>query len=363
MIPAVEKKRFPWIFAVGGALVAALVAGAILLRKPDFERGVLEFKGEAMGSTYNIKIVDPSLHAGTREALDRGIAGELDLVDSTMSRFNPESELSRFNQSRDGRPFIMSDAAIDVIAAALKMSAKSGGAYDITVLPLLRLWGFASRSQRKAMPSQAEIDAARAHVGWRSIGVNEKEHTLRKIDPEVEIDLGSIAPGAAVDRLAEMFEAFDYRNYMVELSGEVRAHGRRPDGAPWRIGVEKPLDDRHAIKEIVALNNRAMSTSGDYRQFYLLDGKRLSHTIDPRTGRPIEHGLASITVIHDDCMTADAWATALDVLGPVEGFDLAQREGIAALFITRGADGAFSERATSGFEALRRQTAAGKPAE
>ena len=348
----------PWVVVAGAALVLALVAGAIFLRKPDFEEGVLEFKGEAEGSTYNIKVVDPSLHAGTREALDRGIAGELDLVDSTMSRFDPESELSRFNQSRDGRPFIMSEVAIKVIAVALQMSEKSGGAYDITVLPILRLWGFANRSPRKELPTQAEIDAARAHVGWRLLEVNEKDHTVRKLDPQVEIDLGSIAPGAAVDRLAEMFEAFDYRSYMIEMSGEVRAHGTRPDGSPWRIGIEKPLDGAHSVKEVIPLQNRAMSTSGDYRQFYVLGGKRLSHTMDPRTGWPIQHGLASITVVHDDCMLADAWATALDVLGPIDGFALAEREGIAALFVTREKDGSFSERATKGFAALRKKAAA-----
>lgn len=358
-----EKRRIPWLPIVGGALVVALVLGAVFLRQPEYQSAVLEFSGRAMGSTYSIKVVDPSLHVGTRQALERGIAGELDLVSSTMSLYDPESELYRFNQSRDTRPFIMSEAAIRVLAAARRLSERTGGAYDVTAAPLSRLWGFSGHRPRATMPSQAEIDAARAHVGFRLYEVDEKERTVRKLDPEVEIDLGSIAPGAAVDRLAEMFEGFDYANYMIEIAGEVRAHGRRPDGAPWRIGIEKPLDGARAIREIVPLRNRAMSTSGDYRQFYVLDGKRLSHTMDPRTGRPIGHGLASVTVIHDECMMADAWATALDVLGPAEGLALAGAEGLAALLVSRGAGGAFEERATPAFRALRAKAGAGDAAE
>ena len=176
---------------------------------------------------------------------------------------------------------------------------------------------------------------------------------MLKLDPGVELGLGSIAPGAAVDRLANMFEAFDYENYMVEIAGEVRCHGLRPDRTPWRIGIEKPLSGVHEVKEVVVLANLAMSTSGDYRQFYEIDGHRLSHTMDPRSGRPIAHGLASVTVLHEECMLADAWATALNVLGPDAGFATAEREGLAALLIARKPDGSFYELATKGFEAVR----------
>jgi FAD:protein FMN transferase len=351
--PATAKRRLPWRATIGVALVAAMIAGVIFLRKPDYEPLVLEFHGETMGSTYSVKVVDPSAHPGTRQAMERGIAGELDLVNFTMSRFDPESELYRFNQRRDTSPFAMSAAAIDVIAAAHLVSERTDGAYDVTVAPLLRLWGFWDRKPRTTAPSDVEIAAARAKVGWRLFEVDEKARTVRKLDPEVEIDLGSIAPGAAVDRLANMFEAFDYENYMVEISGEVRCHGVRPDRTPWRIGIEKPVPDGHEIEEVVELADISMSTSGDYRQFYVLGGQRLSHTMDPRTGRPISHGLASVTVLHDECMMADAWATALDVLGPDDGYEVAVREGLAALFIVRKPDGSFAKRATEAFTALR----------
>jgi len=347
------RRRFPLRAAIGVALVAAMGAGVLLLRRPDYEPVVLEFSGETMGSTYHVKVVDPSAHPGTRQAMERGIAGELDLVNFTMSRFDPESELYRFNQRRDTRPFAMSEAAIEVIAAARLVSERTGGAYDVTVGPLLRLWGFWDRKPRASAPSDAEIQAARAKVGWRLFEVDEKARTVRKLDPEVELDLGSIAPGAAVDRLANMFEAFDYESYMVEIAGEVRCHGLRPDRKPWRIGIEKPVPGGHEIEEVVELADTAMSTSGDYRQFYVLDGRRLSHTMDPRTGRPISHGLASVTVLHDECMMADAWATALDVLGPDAGFAMAERERLAALFIARKPDGTLEKRETGAFAALR----------
>ena len=353
--PRPTGRRFPWRPAVGVALVAAMIAGVLVLRKPDYEPIVLEFRGETMGSTYDVKVVDPSAHPGTRQAMERGIAGELDLVNFTMSRFDPESELYRFNQRRDTSPFAMSETAIEVIAAARLVSERTDGAYDITVGPLMRLWGFQDRKPRTSTPSDAEIQAARAKVGWRLFEVDEKARTVRKIDPEVELDLGSIAPGAAVDRLANMFEAFDYESYMVEISGEVRCHGMRPDRKPWRIGIEKPAPDGHEVEEVVELADTAMSTSGDYRQFYMLDGKRVSHTMDPRTGRPISHGLASVTVLHDECMMADAWATALDVLGPDDGYAMAEREGLAALFIARKPDGSFVRRETEAFTALRKR--------
>ena len=349
-------RRFPWRAVIGVALVAAMVAGVLLLRKPDYEPVVLEFSGETMATTYHVKVIDPSAHPATRQAMERGVAGELDLINFTMSRFDAESELYRFNQRRDTAPFAMSETAIEVIAEARRLGERTGGAYDVTIGPLMRLWGFWGGAPRTSVPSDAEIEAARAKVGLRLFEVDEKARTVRKLDPVLELDLSSIAKGAAVDRLAHMFEAFDYDDYMVEVGGEVRCHGLRPDRTPWRIGIEKPVDAAHEVKEIVELSDMAMATSGDYRQAYELGGKRVSHTMDPRTGRPIDHGLASVTVVLEECMMADAWATALNVLGPEEGYAAAEREGLAALFIERGSGGRLRERATPEFEAVRKRT-------
>ncbi|MDP7112838.1 MAG: FAD:protein FMN transferase, partial [Myxococcota bacterium] len=165
----------------------------------------------------------------------------------------------------------------------------------------------------------------------------------------VQIDLSAIAKGYGVDRVTGAIEGQGHDRYLVEVGGEVRVRGRNAAGVPWRIGIERPVDEGRDVFRALSLIDAAMATSGDYRSFYELAGRRVSHTIDPRTARPVEHGLASVTVVHDRCAEADGWATALMVLGPDEGPEIAEREGLAALFLTRNDDGSFDERETSRF--------------
>ncbi len=351
---AKERGRRPPVrFVVGVVLSCALIVGWIVVRaggeKPRFHH----FTGETMATTYSIKIIDKLQRPGARDAMKRAVAGELDLVNMTMSSFNEDSELYRFNKARTTDPFPMSGSALEVIDAALRLSESTGGAYDVTVGPLVRFWGFTERRPLAKMPTEEQIAEVRARIGWDKIVLDLKGGKIRKLRPDIEIDLSSIAKGAAVDRVAVALQVYKHKNYMVEIGGEVRCRGVNRSGVPWRVGIEVPAEGKREIFEVVELTDVSMATSGDYRAFYEIDGRKISHTIDPRTGRPIEHGLASVTVVHEKCMVADGLATALMVLGPKEGFEMAQKEGLRALFITRGPDGALVDRATSGFQKMR----------
>lgn len=340
-------------FVVGVVLSCALIVGWIIVRTGGEKSRFHHFTGETMATTYSIKIIDKLLRPGARDAMKRAVVGELDMVNMTMSSFNEDSELYRFNKARTTDPFPMSGSALEVIDAALRLSKRTGGAYDVTVGPLVRFWGFTERRPLTKMPTEEEIAQVRARIGWDKIVLDLKGGKIKKLRPDIEIDLSSIAKGAVVDRVAIALEVYKHKNYMVEIGGEVRCRGVNRNGVPWRVGIEVPAEGKREIFEVIELTDVSMATSGDYRAFYEMDGKRLSHTIDPRTGRPAEHGLASVTVVHDKCMVADGLATALMVLGPKEGFEMAQKEGLRALFITRGPDGALVDRATTGFEKLR----------
>jgi thiamine biosynthesis lipoprotein len=194
-----------------------------------------------------------------------------------------------------------------------------------------------------------------ALVGYEKLEMRASPPALRKAAAGVAIDLDGIAPGWAVDRLAERLEALGVRDYLVEIGGEVRARGDSPEQRRWRVAVEKPLAGERVAQAVIELGNNGVSTSGDYRDYREMDGRRISHTIDPRTGLPVAHRLASVTVVHASVAAADAWATALMVLGPEEGMALARREGLAALFVEHGRRaGEFDEAETPQFARLRR---------
>ena len=212
-----------------------------------------------------------------------------------------------------------------------------------------------NRLPRKSLPALSAINGLRDEVGFVRLELSADGHSLRKAVPGLQLDVNGIAPGYAVDLIAQRFDALGLRDYLVELGGEVRARGSSPAGRPWRVAVEAPLSGERRPYALVELDDLAVSTSGDYRDFRELDGRRFSHTIDPRTGAPVANGLASVTVVHRSAAFADAYATALMVLGAEEGMALAGRLGLAALFIERNADGpGFTERSTPAFDRLRR---------
>ena len=310
------------------------------------------FTGPTMGTTFNVTVVgalDPAAQARARDA----VSGALQAVNAEMSTYQADSALSRFNRHASTAPFPASPALRAVMSEARRVSALSGGAFDVTVGPLVRAWGFGPDAPGAA-PDGPTLEALRARVGWQRVVV--EADALRKTHPDVEADLSAIAKGYGVDRAAMALDALGHARYLVEVGGEVRARGVNAGGAPWRVGVEKPESGgARAVREVVSLRDLSMATSGDYRSYREVDGKRLSHTVDPRTGRPIEHRLASVSVLHRDCMTADALATALNVLGPEAGMALADAQGLAVLMLVRG-DSGFEERSTAAWKTMRAQS-------
>lgn len=319
-------------------------------------RSITTFAGPTMGSTYTVKVVTGPLDPKSHQTIERAIAETLTSIDASMSTWRADSELSRFNTAQTTDPVAISAPLQAVIGEALRIGALTGGAFDVTVGPLVNAWGFGPAGEQSP-PDEATLTALRARVGLDKLVLDPAAGTLRKTRADVYVDLSAIAPGHGVDRLALALEALGYTEYLVEISGELRARGHNADDEPWRVGIERPASqpdsEARAIREVITLDDASLATSGDYRNYYERDGKRLSHTIDPRTGRPIEHRLASVSVVTARSSTADALATALNVLGPDDGFAFAQAQGLAALFIVRAPDGAFGERVTASFAALR----------
>jgi len=302
---------------------------------------VLALRGSTMGTSYSVQIVEP--HADLdRDALAEDINARLADINKLMSTYRPGSELSRFNNSNATSWFLVSPQLVAVVETAQAVSEASAGAFDVTVGPLVNLWGFGPTPRAEDIPSAGDIQAARARVGWQQLEVQAQPPALRKSRPDVYVDLSAIAKGYAVDQLAGLLESQGVGDYLVEIGGELRGRGVNGRGEPWRIAIERPDASRRAAFRVVALRDMGMATSGDYRNFVEIGGQRYSHTIDPATGWPVGHRLASVTVLAEDCMQADAWATALLVLGPERGLELAEQLGLAALFIEHAQDG--SER-------------------
>lgn len=321
---------------LGGFLLAALVAC-------DASDGYRHLSGNTMGTYYQV-----TAHCASDPAAV--VERTLEAVDGEMSTYREDSALSRFNRAPVGEWVEVPGTLADVIAAAETLSAESDGAFDVTVGRLVNLWGFGPEP-RDGVPAPADVAAARDRVGHRHVTMARDPPRLRK-DLDVYVDLSAIAKGHGVDRVVEVLAAFGCDAVLVDIGGEVRGVGASPAGRPWRIGVEVPDPRSHGgIERIVVLENAALATSGDYRNFFQADGRRYSHTIDPSTGYPVTHDLASVTVLHESTMWADGYATLLDVLGPERGYEFAARHGLAALFISRREDG-FEERYTDAFAAL-----------
>jgi thiamine biosynthesis lipoprotein len=281
-------------------------------------------------------------------------------VDRHLSTYSPSSEITALNQNVSNDWIPVSETLFAVIAAAHRVSVETGGAFDVTIAPLVRLWGFGPDGVEDAAqdvpPSPEFIYDATATTGYTWLELRSMpERAVRKGRTPLELDVNAIAPGYAVDRISSCLARAGLSNHLVEIGGEVRAAGKRTDGQPWRVAIERPVAGAREAYVGVALSDRAISTSGGYRDFRRLpDGRTISHTIDPRSGEPVRHALASVSVVHARAELADAYATALMVLGVDEGYALAQRLGLPALFLERiGQSQEFRERATPEFESLR----------
>jgi len=336
--------------AVAVVVLIGALAAAYLAQGSSAERGVVHLTGRTMSTTYSVKVVAGEDGDAARKPIETVVEAELELVDELMSRYREGSELDRLNRSHSTEAVRVSPELFRVLELAASFSDQSDGAFDVTVGPLLALWGFHDKRGRDQAPTTEEIDAARERIGFARLELDRAGRSVRKLHPELDIDLSAIAKGYAVDRIALALEGLGHNDYLVEVGGEVRCAGASHRGTPWRVAVERPVAGTREIFRVVELSGRSLATSGDYRNFYDVDGQRFSHTLDPRSGRPVEHGLASVTVIHDECVAADALATALTVMGPREGLELAERRGLHALFIERGEGGTLRAFGTPAFE-------------
>lgn len=306
-----------------------------------------------MGSTWSVTLDHLPVDTSAEQATAM-LQAVFDRVDRMMSTYKPESELSRFNQSRSTDWQAVPDELALVVAKAQRVSAETGGAFDVTVGPLVNLWGFGpehSSGSFGTVPSAARIAEARSHVGYQKLHVRATPPALRKDDPAMYVDLSGIAKGYGADAAAALLDRLGAGDYLVEAGGELRAKGRSPAGHAWRIGIETPTPKVHRVLQRVALSDRSIATSGDYRNFFDTPERRYSHEIDPTTGMPVADAPASASVLAQTCARADALATAMMVLGPDRGLPIAERLHVPVLFVQRR-EARFEIRATPDFQAL-----------
>jgi len=315
-------------------------------------RVAVVFSGPAMGSRYTVRVVMAPGDETANERIRAAIEGELARVDRLFSGWNPASEISRLNAHAATDPFPVSAETVAALDLGRRASALTGGAFDVTVAPLVDAWGFGPSGRPAEVPGAEALAALRARVGYRQLSLDAARRTVAKGRPDVACDVSALAGGWASDRIAALVVALGHPDVLVDVGGEVTARGHRPDGGHWRVAVEWP-DRARDRGLVIELSDTAVATAGDYRNAWTdARGRRRSHILDPRTGEPIDHGLASATVVHGDGAWADALATALLVLGADEGRALAARERLAARLVQRQVDGTYAEWSTPGFEAL-----------
>jgi thiamine biosynthesis lipoprotein len=309
---------------------------------------IRDYAGRSMGTSWSVRLVAAPDAVCTH--LQDGLQQQLDAIVAEMSHWETDSDLGRFNRAPADSWHVLPPAFFDVLAFAMDVARASGGAYDPTAGTLVNLWGFGPWGRYDqpdfVPPSNDEISIARSQLAARPVRL--QRDGRKALQPGgVQLDLSAVAKGYSVDRLSYYLKTQGFAHHLVEVGGELRGAGVKPDGQPWWVMLEQVTDiapGAAAPDELVlALHGLAVATSGDYRRYFELDGKRYSHTVDPRSGMPIANDLASVTVVHAQCMAADAWSTALTVLGRRDGLHLAELQGLAARFVVRQPDGSFAE--------------------
>ena len=303
--------------------------------------------GETMGTRWRVDLC--AARGVALEALHAGIQARLDAIVAQMSTWEAASDLSRFNRAGAGHWQALPDDFLAVLSCAIAIARASDGAFDPTVGPLVAAWGFGAGAAPGGVPDDATLAAARARVGWTRLGFDADARGIRQ-PGDAALDLSAIAKGYGVDAVAAWLRGRDIAAALVDVGGELRGFGRKPDGTPWRVLVETGDDDGDASC-VLALDDAAVATSGTRWQRFEADGREYAHTIDPRSGRPVEDAPVAVSVVAREAMPADAWATALTVMGAAQGFAFAQREGLAARFVVEDADGAQRILATPAFDA------------
>ncbi|HEY7885408.1 MAG TPA: FAD:protein FMN transferase [Cellvibrionaceae bacterium] len=297
-----------------------------------------KISGQTMGTVYHVTVVankDEPFEVDVT-ALQQAIDAELVKINQMMSTYIADSELMQFNRGEVGEWQALSQPLLEVFAISREVSEKSDGAFDITVAPLVNLWGFGPEMQPQRVPSEVQLLQAQKLVGYGYLDVDAQNARRMR---NIQVDLSAVAKGYGADWVAAFLYDRGFSNYMVEIGGDARVNGVSSRGDAWRIAIERPSLLQEGVFMTVALNDQAVATSGDYRNYFEVDGIRFSHTIDPATGRPIKHNLVSVTVITDTAAKADAWATALNVLGPERGMSVANDEGLAVYMIVKTDDG------------------------
>jgi FAD:protein FMN transferase len=314
---------------------------------------VLSLSGQTMGTSYHITLVNnerKTLLSTRRTALQKDIDDKLIYINQLMSTYIKDSEISRFNLSPHNAWFSLSPEMVSVIDYSLYLSKVSEGKFDITVSPLIELWGFGAAGEME-FPSDDAIASAKSQVGWESLILDKDNLRIKKTKP-LSIDLSSIAKGYGVDVIAQLIEESGVQNYLVEIGGEIRVKGKNPDNNHWRVGVETPSFFQTSAKKVIQLSDESIATSGDYRNFFEKDGVRYSHTIDPVTGKPVIHNIASLTVIDSSAMNSsmksDGLATVFMALGEERALELADELGVAIYILSYDVD-VFSESFSSAF--------------
>ncbi len=323
------------VLTLGAAYALAPLAGCTRTRLASID-------GATMGTHFRVRLPADNNLPG----LSQRITQTLRHIESTMSAYQPNSELTRMNRGDIGW-IRLSEATRDVVHQALHVARATRGAFDPTVAPLVSLWGFGPEGRRQAPPARREIEALRSQVGYKRIELDQSR--LRKAHRDTGIDLNGIAKGYAVDAITALLREAGVDDYLVDIGGELRARGRRDAREPWRVGVLNP-----ATQALIPLrlSDQAIATSGNYFNYFVAGGQRYSHNIDPRTGQPVMHNTMSATVVADDTSLADAWSTALMTLGRAGGYPLAARNGVAALFLEEAAGGGVTRTVTPALERL-----------
>ncbi len=313
-------------------LIIFLIIGVSACQQTNYE--ILALNGLTMGTTYSVKINADNAFVEKNQISD-DIDEILSEINQSMSTYIKESELSNINFSTISDWQSLSDDLFEVIDHAINVSLKTNGAFDITIAPLVNLWGFGPDELQNKIPTDEIIELTKKNTGYKKISIDKSLKKISKLDPNLHIDLSGIAKGFAVDKIARYLDKHGFKNYLIEIGGELIGKGLNKDNEIWQIGIENPNNNSDTIKRIVQLKDMAMATSGNYMNYFEKDGVRYSHTINPVTGKPIKHKLASVTVLDNSAMNADALATAFMVLGPEKALSLANNLKIAVYLIIK----------------------------
>jgi len=360
----------------GGLLIPAGVMSLVGRNGVSSPPSLSGFNGRIMGTSYSVRLGTPpnkydaqehyaadlinseelgSVSGRQLSNLAQGVHTTLLDVDRRMSTWRDSSEVSRFNNSVNQDWYKLSSATLGVISKSIRVSGISHGAFDVSVGPLVDLWGFgpavnnAGLAFGHAKPSAKAIAQCMQCIGYNALELDQSQSAIRKHIPEARLDLSGIAKGFAVDKVADFLAAQGYQDYLVEVGGELRSRGQRLQNQSWRVAIERPYTAERDVLRVLNLNNCAIATSGDYRNFYVEGGERYSHSIDPRSGHPVNHELVSVTVIAKTTMLADAFSTALIIMGPDDAHAFAEQNQIAAHFVLKSATGKLDEVLSSSF--------------